>query len=338
MEDWGRTPDGQPIRLWTLRNAAGATVKITNFGATVVELHVPDRRGRHANVVLGLDRFEDYFATRRGFGVVGRVANLIAGAAFELDGRSYRLAANNGRNHIHGGIKNFAHSAWTPEPGSRSANALSLSYASPDGEEGYPGNLRVKAVYTLTDENDLRIDYEATTDAATPLNLTNHSYFNLAGAGDVLGHHVSIEADRYVVLDEESLPTGEIAHVEGTPLDLRSMVALGDRIDRFARKPSGYDDTYVLKGGGGAPALAARVVEPVSGRMMEVWTTEPGLQFYTANYLDGSLRGHGRTLDRYSGLCLEAQHFPDAVHHPGFPSTILRPGKTFRSTTVYKFR
>jgi aldose 1-epimerase len=294
-------------------------------------------------VALGFDNLNQYVTGNPFFGAIaGRVANRVAGARFSLDGKEYTLAANNGRHHIHGGAKGFDKVLWkgrvcTPKPGQ---SAVAFEYVSREGEEGYPGTLSVRVTYTLTDDNELRIDYEATTDRATPVNLTNHSYFNLAGAGrgDVLGHELTLRAARYTPSDADLIPTGAIEPVAGTPLDFTQPARIGARIAQLKPKPGGYDHNYVLDAGGGALALAARVVEPVSGRTMEVLTTEPGVQLYTGNHLNERIVGPGGVkFGPHSGFCLETQHFPDSINQPTFPSTVLRPGERYRSTTVFRF-
>jgi aldose 1-epimerase len=340
VQDWGKTPDGTTVKLFTLTNSKGMVARIMTYGAALTELHVPDRNGKVHNVVLGFDHFDAYFKGHPFFGVTaGRVANRIAKARFTLDGREYLLAANNGQNHLHGGIQGFDKVLWQGKTLSTGREtAVEFSYLSKDGEEGYPGNLSVTVTYTLTEDNELRIDYRATTDKATPVNLTNHRYSHLAGSGDILGHELTIHADRYTPIDAELIPTGEIASVNGTPLDFTKLMPVGARIDKLRAGPGGYDHNYVLNSRGGTLALAARVYEPGTGRVMDVFTTEPGIQLYTGNFLDGKLSGHGGAIySQHAGLCLETQHFPDAVHHPHFPSTILRPGETYKSTTTYQF-
>lgn len=340
-QEWGRSNDGMPVKLFTLSNRNGVTVKITNYGGIVTELHVPDRAGQSTNVVLGFDNLEQYLKGHPGFGaVIGRFANRISQARFSLDGQEYRLAANNGRNHIHGGLKSFDKVVWDAKtlPSKPNAVSLQLTYLSRDGEEGYPGNLSVVVIYTLTADNELRVDYHATTDKPTILNLTNHSYFNLAGGGSVLDHELYINADRYTPSDGELIPTGEIAPVKGTVLDFTQPRRIGERIEKLKPSPGGYDHNYVLNRNGAQLVLAARAFEPGSGRVLEVSTTEPGVQLYTGNFLDGSLIGVGAVVyDRHSGFCLETQHYPDSINKPNFPSTVLRPGQTFQSTTVFKF-
>lgn len=339
--DFGPTPDGTPVKLYTLRNGRGMTVKITNYGLIVTELHVPDRAGNPGNVVLGFDNLDRYLKGHPFFGAIaGRVANRIAGARFTLDGQDFTLARNSGPNHIHGGVKGFDKKVWTGKalPVTEREAAVEFEYLSPDGEEGYPGNLRVLVRYTLTPENELRIEYTATTDRATPVNLTNHSYFNLAGEGDILGHELEVAADFYTPSDEALIPTGEIRRVEGTALDFRKPAPLGARYRQTGLEPSGYDHNFVLRGGGRDLALAATAYEPRTGRVLTVLTTEPGVQLYTANHLNGSVVGTGGVAyPRHGGFCLETQHCPDSVHLPHFPSTILRPGQTYRTTTVFRF-
>jgi aldose 1-epimerase len=339
---FGKMPDGKEVDLYTLTNAHGMTVKVTNYGGIVTELLVPDKNGKAENVVLGFDNLKDYLAGHPFFGALaGRVANRIAGAKFTLDGKEYKLAANNGPNTLHGGKAGFDKKLWKAEPvKAAGAVGVKLHYVSPDGEEGFPGNLDTTVTYWLTNDNELKIDYTATTDKTTPVNLTHHGYFNLAtpASGPMLGHELMIAADQYTPTDDALIPTGEIKSVKGTPLDFTKPTAIGDRIDQLKGNPGGYDHNYVLRGGGKGLALAARVHEPRSGRVMEVFTTEPAIQFYSGNFLSGKEKGHGGVVYRkHQGLCLEAQHFPDSVHHANFPSVILRPGETYRQTTVYKF-
>lgn len=338
--DFGKTNDGQSVALFVLTNGR-LTAKVMTYGAILTELHAPDREGRSADVVLGFDTLEGYLGQHPYFGAtVGRFANRIGGGAFTLDGQTYTLAKNNGPNTLHGGLKGFDKVVWKAEPSTGADGpAIRLTYLSPDGEEGFPGNLNVAVTYTLTDKDALRIDYEATTDKATPINLTNHSYFNLAGAasGAILDHELQLAADRYTPSDANLLPTGELAPVAGTPFDFTKATAIGARIQQIKAEPVGYDNNYVLRGGDNPPALAARVRDPKSGRIIEMYTTEPGVQFYTGNFLDGSIRGKGGVAyKQHQAFCLEAQHFPDSVHHANFPSCILRPGQTYRQTTIYK--
>jgi aldose 1-epimerase len=339
--NFGKTREGTPVDLYVLSNGK-MTVKVITFGGIITEIHVPDRNGKLADVVIGFDNLEQYLSRHPHFGAItGRVANRIAGGRFTLDGHEYRLAANNGPNSLHGGLKGFDKVVWKATDVSGAAGAaVKLAYKSPDAEEGYPGDLDVSVTYTVTPLDELKIDYAATTDKATPVNLTNHTYFNLAGpaAGSILGHELLLAADRYTPADETLIPTGEILPVSGTALDFTSPIAIGARIGQIKGDLGGYDHNFVLRGGGAGPALAARVREPESGRVLEVFTTEPGVQLYTANSLDGSLRGKGGVAyKKHQGFCLETQHFPDAVHHDNFPSIILRPGSTYTQTTIYKF-
>jgi aldose 1-epimerase len=345
--DFGKAPDGSPVALYVLKSGR-MTVKVMTYGAIVTELHVPDRKGKTADVVLGFDTLEGYLAGHPYFGAtVGRVANRIARGTFTLDGRDYKLAVNNGPNSLHGGLKGFDKVVWKAEDVSGpDGPAIRFTYLSKDGEEGYPGKLSVGVTYTLVsgaNSEALKIDYTATTDQATPVNLTNHSYFNLAGpaAGTILGHELDVAADEYTPTDDTLIPTGVIAPVRGTPLDFTTPTLIGARFDQLKVNPAGYDHNYVLHAAPGAskaPRLAARVREPKSGRVLEVLTTEPGVQLYTGNFLDGTLKGKGGVVYRqHQAFCLETQHYPDSVHHPTFPSTILRPSSTYTQTTIYKF-
>src|SRR6266516_1909867 len=339
---FGKTKDGQAVDLYTLTNANGVVVTITNYGGTVVSLKTPDRHGKFADVVLGFDNVDGYLGDEPYFGaIVGRYGNRIAKGRFTLDGKRYQLATNNGPNHLHGGVKGFDKVVWTAEPAETDSSAtVTFSYVSPAGEEGYPGTLLARVTYTLTDRDELRVDYLATTDQATPVNLTQHSYFNLAGAGtrDILGHELMIAADRYTPVDATLIPTCEGAPVAGTPFDFRTATAIGARIgqsDVQLQHGKGYDHNWVLNRAGaaeGALVLAARVTEPTTGRTLDVFTTEPGIQFYSGNFLDGTITGKdGRVYQHRYGFCLETQHFPDSPSHPNFPSTILRPGREYRS-------
>jgi aldose 1-epimerase len=334
---FGELPDRTAVDLYTLTNANGLLAKVTNYGTIITELHVPDRQGSLGDVVLGFDKFAPYLKEHPFFGAtVGRVANRIAKGRFTLDGKTYTLAVNNGPNHLHGGLKGFDKMLWKAEP--MAGAAVRFSYTSPDGEEGYPGTLEVTVTMTVTDANELRLDYAATSDKPTPVNLTNHSFFNLASAGSALGHELMIAADHYTPTNSALIPTGEIKPVKGTPLDFTAPQVIGARFAQLHNEPVGYDANYVLNSGGKSLALAARVHEPVSGRVMEVYTTQPGVQLYTANYLDGSLTGkRGIVYQQHDALCLETQHFPDSVNQPNFPSVMLRPGETYRQTTVFKF-
>jgi len=341
---FGQMADGTPVDLYTLTNANGLQAKITTYGGAVVSLVVPDRGGKLADVVLGLETLEEYVEKSPYFGcIAGRYANRIAKGKFTLNGVEYTLAQNDGPNHLHGGNRGFDKVVWDAQEKSGDGAGLGLTYLSRDGEEGYPGNLSVKVTYTLTDDDALRIDYLANTDADTIVNLTNHTYFNLAdgGAGDILGHELMIDADRFTPTDSTSIPTGELRSVAGTPMDFRQLTAIGARIDEDyeqLRFCGGYDHNWVLNSAGGSLALAAMVREPVTGRVMEVHTTEPGIQFYSGNFLDGSITGKGgKVYRKHHGLCLETQHFPDSPNKPNFPSTVLKPGEVYQTTTVYRF-
>jgi aldose 1-epimerase len=341
-KSFGTTADGTAVDLYVLTNASGVKAKLITYGALLTEMDVPDRDGKMADVVLGFDNLAAYLAGHPMFGAtVGRVANRIGGAKFTLDGKEYKLAANDGPNTLHGGKKGFDKAVWKAEAKEvPDGVSVRFTHRSPDGDEGYPGNLDVAVTYTLTNKNELKIDYTATTDKATPVNLTHHSYFNLSGgqAADVLGHELMLTADKYTPVNDKLIPTGKIESVKGTPLDFTKPTVIGSRFDQLKGDPIGYDHNYVLPSEGKSLALAARVVEPTSGRVLEMYTTEPGVQLYTGNFLDGKLKGKGGTVyGKHAGFCLEAQHFPDAVHHPEFPSIILRPGKTYTQTTVYKF-
>ncbi len=327
--------DGQAVDLYTITNTHGMTLRVATYGCIITELHAPGRDGKMGDVVLGFDALDKYLAGHPYFGAtIGRFGNRIARGQFTLDGVDYQLATNDGDNHLHGGDKGFDKMVWQAEEAGDAA--IQFSYTSPDGEENYPGTLTVHMTYQLTDDNELRIDYEATTDKATPVNLTNHSYFNLAGegAGDILGHVLTIEADQYTPVNDALIPTGELASVEGTPLDFRAATPIGDRIEQAG----GYDHNYVLRNQTGNLARAARVAEPTTGRVMEVLTTEPGVQLYSGNFLDGALAGKsGRVYHKHNGFCLETQHYPDSPNQPHFPSCILRPGEKYKTTTIYKF-
>ena len=341
-QSFGKTEDGQQVDLYTLTNKNGMEAAITNYGGTVVSLKVPDRNRKFEDVVLGYDNLDGYAAGKAYIGAtVGRYANRIAHATFVLDGVTYTLSKNDGDNHLHGG---FNKRVWTAKDVSSSAGqALELTYLSKDGEEGFPGNLPVKVVYTLTDKNELRIDYSATTDKDTVLNLTNHAYFNLAGQGngDILQQQIMIRADRFTPIDAVSIPTGNLRSVKGTPFDFTTATAIGARIDQDDQQlklGKGYDHNWVLNGGtAGSPSLAAQAYDPHSGRVLEVLTTEPGVQLYTGNFLDGIHGKDGKVYNRRYAFCLETQHFPDSPNHPNFPTTELKPGQHFASTTVYKF-
>jgi aldose 1-epimerase len=339
---FGKSSDQKPVELYTLTNNRGVEVQIMTFGGAVVALKVPDRSGKIQDVVLGYDNLDGYLKNNPHFGgIIGRYGNRIAKGSFSLNGRQYSLARNNGENHLHGGIKGFDNVIWTAkEIRSSDAVGLSLSYVSRDGEEGYPGNLSVTVVYTLTESNELKIDYAATTDKDTIINLTNHSYFNLRGGGSVLNHEVMISADRFTPVDAGLIPTGELRSVKGTPMDFTRPTAIGARIDQRDEQlilGKGYDHNWVLNSKGEL-GLAARVFEKETGRVMEVYTTEPGIQFYTGNFLDGSIKGkEGKVYRQRYGFCLETQHFPDSPNKSNFPSTVLKPGQKYATTTVYKF-
>lgn len=345
---FGRTPEGESIDLYTLTNKNGVEAAITNYGGAVVSLKVPDRNGALEDIVLGYDSVDGYVSNKSYFGaLIGRYGNRIGHAQFSLDGKTYTLAKNNGENSLHGGVKGFNKVVWTAkEVPAKDGQALELTYLSKDGEEGFPGNLQVRVVYTLTDSNELKIEYFATTDKKTVVNLTNHSYFNLMGVGqgmgDILGHVLMIEADKFTPVDSGLIPTGELRDVAGTPFDFREPTAIGTRIDandEQIRLGGGYDHNFVLRRKAGeGMALAARVKEPASGRILEVWTTEPGVQFYTGNFLDGSAHGKGGVAyGKRSAFCLETQHFPDSPNQQKFPSGVLNTGGHYHTTTIYKF-
>ena len=340
---FGTTKDGQAVDLYTLTNANGVVARVMTYGALLTELHVPDRAGTMADVVLGFKTLAAYEGDHPYFGAtIGRVGNRIAKGKFKLDGREYTLATNNGPNHLHGGPRGFDKRVWkaqaVPSP---SGAAVKFTYVSADMEEGYPGTLTATVMYTLTNANELRLDYTATTDKPTIVNLTNHSYFNLAGEGEgtILDHELTIMADRFTPVDDTLIPTGEIATVRGTVMDFTRSTPIGARIAQVpGAPPGGYDHNYVLSHGGGVLAMSATVREPKSGRVMDVLTTEPGVQLYTGNFLDGALTGKaGVAYKQHYGLCLETQHFPDSINHPNFPTVVLQPGKTYKSTTVYRF-
>ena len=341
---FGKLSDGTTVDIYTLRNRNGLEVEITNYGGAVVTLRTPDRRGRMADIVLGYPDPAGYVNDTSYFGaLIGRYANRIARGKFTLDGADYQLAQNNGVNHLHGGVRGFNKALWEAREVHHTGGvALKLTYLSKDNEEGYPGNLNVTATYVLSDANELRIEYIATTDKETIVNLTHHSYFNLAGAGagDVLGHQVTINADRFTPVDETLIPTGELKAVQGTPFDFSRATALGSRINEADDQlvlGKGYDHNFVLNKKGHELSLAASVYEPSSGRAMEMWTTEPGMQLYTGNFLDKVHGKAGKIYDYRGGFCLEAQHFPDSPNKPSFPSTVLKPGQRYTQTTVYKF-
>jgi aldose 1-epimerase len=338
--DFGKTKDGAPVRIFTLTNKSGAQATITNYGGRVVSLRVPDKKGAMGDVVLGFDSLEGYLNENPFFGaLVGRYANRVGHAQFTLDGVLYKVPKNDGENSLHGGVRGFDKVVWTARD--LKDGGLELIYLSKDGEEGYPGNLKATVVYHLTDSNELKIDYTATTDKDTVVNLTNHSYFNLKGSGDILGHMMTINADHFTPVDSGLIPTGVLQPVAGTPFDFKKPTAIGARIennDEQLKLGKGYDHNWVLNKKGSELSLAARVEEPSTGRIMEVWTTQPGIQFYTGNFLDGTIKGKGgQVYARRAALCLETQHFPDSPNKPAFPSTVLKPGAEYKSTTIYKF-
>jgi aldose 1-epimerase len=344
-QSFGKNEAGENIDLYTLRNTHGVEAKITNYGGILVSLKVPDRNGKFDDVVLGFNDLDNYLKPHPYFGaLIGRYGNRIAKGRFTLNGVEYKLAVNNGENHLHGGIKGFDKVIWTgTEMKTKAGPALALTYLSKDGEEGYPGNLTTRVVYTLTNNDELKIEYSATTDKDTVTNLTHHSYFNLAGEGngDILNTRVTINALQFVPTDAGSIPLGQLRKVAGTPFDFRTAHAIGERInqdDEQIKFGSGYDHTWVINGRMGVMRLAATAYEPTSGRVMQVFTTEPGMQFYTGNFLDGTLTGKaGKLYPRRSGFCFETQHYPDSPNQPSFPTTTLKKGATYKSTTVYKF-
>ena len=335
-ENWG-TVNSSTVYLYTLTNSNGVSAKITNFGGIIVEYNAPDKNGQMENIALGLSNLDDYLAGHPSLGcIVGRFANRIGGAKFILDDTEYTLAANNGKNHIHGGIKRFSDKVWDASVSSDEQSAtLSLVCTADDMEEGYPGNMTVSVDYVLNNDNELQIRYSAVTDKPTVVNLTNHCYFNLSGCKkDVLDNQVKVYADTYTPADDESIPTGEIAQVEGTPFDLRQWTVIRDRLTDL---PRGYDNNFCVKGTPEYPALAAELYDPESGRLLQTYTTEPGVQFYTACNLDGKKKSpKGIAYTSFMGACFEAQHYPDSPNKPDFPSTVLRPGETYKQVTIYK--
>uniref|UniRef100_A0A7C2NXH0 Aldose 1-epimerase n=1 Tax=Schlesneria paludicola TaxID=360056 RepID=A0A7C2NXH0_9PLAN len=339
-EPFGETPSGEAIVHYSLTNRNGVRVGLINLGATVTAVEVPDRNGQRANVNLRFDDLAGYLENKPFFGgICGRYANRIANGKFTLDGKEYTLAANNGPHHLHGGLEGFNKKVWKhAEVSTADAAGVRFTYVSPDGEEGYPGNLTVQVTYTLNDANELRIDYEATTDQATVLNLTNHCYWNLSGdqgAGTILDHELTLACDRYLPVDEGSIPTGELAPVAGTPMDFLTPHKIGERIGQTVNGAGGYDHCYVVNGTIGELRPAAKIVEPQSGRVMEIETTEPGIQFYTGNHLKGTPETGNAVM--HGAFCLEAQHFPDSPNRPEYPTTVLKPGEVYRQTTVHRF-
>jgi aldose 1-epimerase len=341
QQPFGNTKDGKNVTVFTLTNGRGIKVRLIDYGATLISFETPDKAGKSANITLGFPMLAGYLERHPYFGsTVGRYANRIAGGKFKLDGKEYSLATNNGPNHLHGGLKGFDGVLWKSQQLTGGDPAVRFTYTSPDGEEGYPGRLDVAVTYTLTHNNELRIDYEATTDKPTVVNLTNHAYWNLAGAGsgNILKHELTLAADQYLPIDDTSIPTGKPADVKGTPFDFTTPHAIGERIDELKKDPhktKGYDHCFVLRGQQGKLELAAKVKDPASGRVMEIFTTEPGVQLYCGNFLGGGASEGG--YKQHDALCLETQHYPDSPNQPSFPSTVLRPGQTLRSTTVHKF-
>ena len=334
--DWGEA-DGKKVALYTLTNSRGVQVKITNYGGIITSWITPDKNGNQSSIVVGYDSLQGYLDKPPYFGaLVGRYGNRIANATFTLDGKAYKLAANNGKNALHGGNKGFDKVVWTATPATDGTAGLTLTYLSKDGEEGYPGNLNVTVKYTLSDDNELGIEYTAQTDKATPVNLTNHSYFNLTGdvSNTILNHSIMIEADHYTPVDETLIPTGKLQPVAGTPFDFRQPHKIGERIQNV---PGGYDHNFVLRDTSATLKRVAVLSDSISGRKLEVHTMEPGIQFYTGNFLDGSLKtSDGKPINKHAALCLETQHFPDSPNQPQFPSTILQPGATYHTVTKYK--
>jgi aldose 1-epimerase len=337
-------PDGGEVEVFELVSPSGVRVELVEVGASISRIQAPDRDGALADVALGFEDYSRYLENPSYFGcAVGRVGNRIAGGRFELDGESYQLARNDGDNHLHGGPGGFCRLLWEGQATTTADGpAVTFTYTSPDGEEGYPGTLESRVTYSLDREGALRIDYAATTDAPTPINLTNHTYFNLAGAGNgtILDHVLELKASRYTPVDTGLIPTGELAPVEGTPFDFTTPTAIGARIEEAAGGedgPGGYDHNWVLDSEDGSLTLVGSLHDPASGRVMEILTTEPGIQFYSGNFLDGSLSARGGAYPKHGALCLETQHFPDSINQPDFPPVVLRPGETFSSTTVYRF-
>jgi aldose 1-epimerase len=337
---YGATLEGAPVDLYTLTNSNGLVARVLTYGAIITELHVPDRAGRLGDIVLGFDNLGQYLTQNPHFGcVVGRVANRIAKGRFILDGRTYALPVNKGPNCLHGGPRGFDKAVWKAvESGGPDGPAIVFSHVSPDGDQGFPGAVSVRMTYTLSESNELRIDYHATTDRTTPINLTNHSYFNLACAGDVLGQVIQLNARRYTPTDADMIPTGVIADVAGGPLDFTLGKPIGRDLGQVMGWTNGYDHNFVIEGGGRGVVSAARAHDPGSGRSMEILTDQPGIQLYSSNDFDGTLRGKGGVIYQLrSAFCLETQHYPDSVNRPEFPTTLLRPGETYRTTTIHRF-
>ncbi len=340
---FGTAPDGAPVKLYTLRNKNGMVVRIMNYGGIIQSIMVPDKNGKLGDVVLGYDNINEYLTNSPYFGaLIGRYGNRIAKGRFTLDGVSYQLATNNVPSSLHGGVRGFDKVIWQAQPGcSDQGQTLKLTYVSHDGEEGYPGQLTVTALYTLTDDNAIRLDYTATCDRDTVLNLTQHSYFNLAGHGDILHDIVYINADKFTPVDSTLIPTGEIKPVDGTPFDFRTPTAVGARIgedNEQLKFAGGYDQNWVVNHPMGELGLDARVTDPTTGRVLEVWSTEPGLQFYTGNFLNGTMTGKGGWVYQFrDALTMEPQHYPDSPNHPNFPTTELKPGEVYHNTILYRF-
>ncbi|HEC42795.1 MAG TPA: galactose mutarotase [Bacteroides sp.] len=336
-EVFGQLPDNGEAYLFTAVNPAGLQLKISNYGGIIQSIFVPGKNGEFADVVLGFDNLAGYIGNQAFIGtLVGRFANRIAGGRFSLDGKEYRLAQNHGENHLHGGLKGYDKVLWdATEFADDKGAGVTLTYLSHDMEEGYPGNLKLRVTFTLDKDNQVCIDYKATTDKATPLNLTHHAYFNLGGGSlPIYDHELMIESDQYVECDKDLIPTGEIVSVDGSPLDFRIQKSIGSAIEK---QEGGFDHCYVLGEDNEDPGFTARVLHPESGRVMEVLTTEPGMQFYSSNFLEGVQGKGGQTYKKHQALCLETQHFPDSPNQPGFPDTILRPGETYTQKTIYKF-
>ena len=337
-ESFGKLPDGKEVNLYTLSNDNGVEAKITNYGGIIISLKTPDKQGRFADIVLGHDNLDGYLKDNSPYfgAIIGRVANRIAKGKFTLDGKEYILATNAGDNHLHGGNIGFDKVIWNAEEIKNGDSvSLKLTYLSPNGDEGCPGNLDCTVIYTLTNDNELKINYEATTDKTTIVNLTNHCYFNLAGfdSGEIYGHQLWIDADKYTASDDDLMVTGEIESVKDTPLDFTTAESIGSRIEQAG----GYDNNYVINDWDGSSKEIAKVIEPTTGRVMTVYTTEPGVQLYTGNFIDGSITGKGATYNKHNGFCLETQHYPDSPNQPNFPSIVLKPGEKYTQITIYKF-
>jgi aldose 1-epimerase len=337
QEAFGTTADGKAVTLYTCTNQHGCVLKLMDYGAMVVAMEVPDRDGQLANVTLGFPSLDGYQRRHPYFGAtVGRYCNRIAGGQFTLEDRTYKLATNDGANHLHGGERGFDRHVWDAETiSSEAAVGVKFTRLSPDGEEGYPGNVQATAIYTLNNDNELKMELQATTDAPCPVNLTNHTYWNLAGAGTILNHELMIQADQYLAVDDGLIPTGEMPEVRGSPLDFTRLTKIGARIDQVKGDPGGYDHCFVLRSQDGTLTLAARLQEPTSGRVMEVLTTQPGIQFYSGNFLDGAADNGG--FPQHAACCLETQHYPDSPNRPEFPNTILQPGETLHHVTIHRF-